>query len=145
VYSFGVLHHIYAVEEVISEVYRVLKPGGTVRFACYNKWSAFHFFIKLIHDGLRLNWLFSKGYSGLLATIERGADGITIKPYVKLYSKSEIKELFNSFDIVDISVHQLKQDHFYPSFLGKLAKPFITKLQEKIGWYIACKAIKPNL
>lgn len=41
VYSFGVLHHIPEIDQVVSEIYRVLKPGGRVMIALYYKWPAF--------------------------------------------------------------------------------------------------------
>ena len=107
VYSFGVLHHIPEIEKVLDEVHRVLKPGGQLMIALYHKWSAFHFAI-LLRNGLLRGWLFSKGYDGLLATIEKGADGIHTKPYVKLYSKRDVANLMADFLIADISIHQLE-------------------------------------
>lgn len=37
VYSFGVLHHIPEVQKAISEIHRVLKPGGHLLFMVYNR------------------------------------------------------------------------------------------------------------
>ncbi len=39
VYSWGVLHHSPNTPRAISEVLRVLKPGGTARIMIYSKWS----------------------------------------------------------------------------------------------------------
>lgn len=144
VYSFGVIHHIPEIERILEEVYRVLKPGGVFMGAVYHKWSAFHLFWKLLAHGLRHGWLFSKGYSGLLATIEEGADGVDIKPYVKLYSKGEIKSLLKTphFNIEDVSVHQLKKDHFWPSFVANNVTRFIDKLDGLMGWYVSYRARK---
>ena len=140
VYSFGVLHHIPEIDKVISEVRRVLKPGGRLMVALYYKWSAFHIFCKLLANGLRNGWLFSKGYAGLLATIESGADGISVKPYVKLYSKVEVRRLLKEYEIEDISIHQLKADHFWPQFLARMLSRFIPRLESRLGWYVTCKA-----
>lgn len=93
VYSFGVLHHIPEIDQVIKEIHRVLKPGGRVMIGLYYKWSAFHLFWKILANGIRNGWLFTKGYRGLLATIELGADGVNIKPYVRLFSKSEVRNM----------------------------------------------------
>ena len=41
-------------------------------------------------------------------------DGISVKPYVKLYSKAEVRRLLKQYEIEDISIHQLKADHFWP-------------------------------
>jgi ubiquinone/menaquinone biosynthesis C-methylase UbiE len=142
VYSFGVMHHIPEIDNVIKEVRRVLKRDGTLMIALYYKWSAFHIFCKLLANGLRNGWLFTKGYAGLLATIESGADGVNVKPYVKLYSKAEVRRLLKEFNIEDISIHQLKADHFWPSFLGAALSRFIPKLESRLGWYVASKARK---
>lgn len=140
VYSFGVLHHIPEIDKCVGEIRRVLKPGGGVMIALYYKWSAFHIFCKLLANGLRNGWLFTKGYAGLLATIETGADGVRVKPYVKLYSKAEVRRLLNDFEIKDISIHQLKADHFWPPFLAKWLSPFVCRLESRFGWYVVCKA-----
>ena len=39
IYSWGVLHHSPNTTKAISEVYRVLKPGGVARVMIYHKWS----------------------------------------------------------------------------------------------------------
>ena len=142
VYSFGVIHHIPEAQDVIAEALRVLRPGGKVMLALYYKWSAFHLFTKILCHGIRCGWLWSKGYSGLLATIEGGADGVTVKPFVKLYSKPEVRQLLARFDIEDISVHQLTADHYYPALLARLLRPAIPKLEGVMGWYVTCIARK---
>jgi ubiquinone/menaquinone biosynthesis C-methylase UbiE len=152
VYSFGVIHHIPEAGLVLDEIFRVLKPGGKVMLALYHKWSAFHVFKKIIFHGLGYGWLFKKGYAGTLATIEHGADGVDIKPYVKLYSKAETKKLLKKFELEDISVHQLHRHHFYPVFLEKFLSPilkssspifranisplFAKYLESILGWYV---------
>lgn len=143
VYSFGVLHHIPEIEKCISEIKRVLKPGGTFLFVVYNKWSAFHLFYKLLNQGLFEKKLFELGYDGLISTIERGSDGINIKPYVKLYSKNEVKNLINKFNFIikDVSVHQLYYTHF-PDWFRIKPTTNLKKFERSLGWYIACKAIK---
>lgn len=140
VYSFGVLHHVPESEHVFSEVYRVLKPDGHFMIAVYYKWSAFHIFWKLLANGLRNGWLFSKGYAGLLATVEKGADGVRIKPYVRLYSKRGIRDALAMFTVDDISVHQLTPDHFWPSFVAHRMTRYVDRLEPYLGWYVACKA-----
>jgi len=144
VYSFGVIHHIPEAERVIAEVRRVLKPGAEAMVAFYYQWSAFHLFKKLLLDGIGRANLFRLGYDGLLATIETGADGRRIKPYVKLYTKASMRHLFAEFEIDDVSIHQLSLDHFVPSsWCGSLVHRQIP-LEGMLGWYVACRARRPG-
>ena len=144
VYSFGVLHHIQNADKVSDEIYRVLKPGGCAMVALYHKCSAFHFFRKLLYQGIRSRDLFKLGYDGLLSTIETGADGKNIKPYVKLYTKRSIKSLFSKFICHDVSVRQLYWSHFWSfnkKYFGNLSQkrfPF----ESYLGWYVTFKGIK---
>jgi SAM-dependent methyltransferase len=45
VYSWGVLHHSPDTEKAISEVHRVLKPGGTAKIMIYQKYSIVGFML----------------------------------------------------------------------------------------------------
>lgn len=142
VYSFGVLHHIPEIDRVVAEIRRVLKPNGSVRIALYYKWSAVHLFC-LLGLGLVTGRLFRLGYDGVLATIEMGADGQTVKPYVRLWTKSGVRRLFGAFAIEDVSVHQLFFSHFFP--LRRLQAFAMQRmpLAGMLGWYVTAKARKP--
>jgi len=141
VYSFGVIHHIPESHLVVDEIHRVLKPGGVVMVAFYYKWSAFHLVKKLIVGGVLRGGLIRLGYRGLLATIETGADGRAVKPYVKLYSKREMRKLFGRFLIDDVSVHQLHADHILPSRIAGAPHKSVPGAG-LFGWYVALKARK---
>jgi hypothetical protein len=110
--------------------------------ALYYKWSAFHLFCKLLANGLRNGWLFTKGYKGLLATIEKGADGVSVKPYVRLYSKAEVRRLMARFKQEDVSIHQLHEDHFWPAIVGKWLQSQLNKLELYLGWYVTYQGLK---
>jgi 2-polyprenyl-3-methyl-5-hydroxy-6-metoxy-1,4-benzoquinol methylase len=145
VYSFGVIHHIPEAQRVVAEASRVLRPGGTLMFALYYKWSAFHLSAKLLRDGLLKGRLFTLGYDGLLATIESGADGRSIKPYVKLYSKASARRLVEAakLRVSDLSVHQLHVDHLVPAALLRRRVHVGGLLERQLGWYVTCIASKP--
>lgn len=79
--SLGVLHHIPHVEKVMSEIARVLKPGGDVVFMFYHK------------DSKR----FLETWEGSHETMMACTDGNC--PYTKLYTKQEITELLGKHGI----------------------------------------------
>jgi ubiquinone/menaquinone biosynthesis C-methylase UbiE len=140
VYSFGVLHHIPEIEAVMAEIRRVLAPNGRLMVALYYKYSAFHA-RKILMHGIGRGWLATKGYAGLLSTIEAGADGVRIKPYVRLYDKSSVRRLVTGFALEDLSIHQLHADHF-PPLVATASRPILPVLEKHLGWYIAFKATK---
>lgn len=135
VYSFGVLHHIPEMSSCIKSINRVLKTDGKLMLALYYKYSLAH--LKLVLQGFLTGRLFKLGYSGLLATIETGADGIHIKPYVKLYSKRELRKLLteNGFEIERLNCRQVYFNDF--TFLN-LFRVF----ENYLGWYVTAIARK---
>ncbi len=141
VYSHGVLHHTPDTVRCISEAYRVLKPGGLFILSLYHKYSAFHVAYKLFYEGLLHGKLKKLGYRGLMATLERGADGIHIKPLVKTYSKKELKIMLSDFSNVKFKVAHFKRDQvpwgdlLVPTFLENLLEPYL-------GWYVIAFATK---
>lgn len=134
VVSFGVLHHTPDIEICVKEVHRVLKPGGTFIISLYHKGSAFHYWNKVLYEGILKFGFFDRGYDGVLATIETGADGKKIKPYVKLYSRKMMRDLLKDFNSVQLEVRHLHGGHF--PFSKFWPKRIIQWLEPKIGWYI---------
>jgi ubiquinone/menaquinone biosynthesis C-methylase UbiE len=89
VYSFGVLHHIAEVDDVLAEIVRVLKEGGEGIFMVYNKDSLLNAYsIQYLHrnEGLSEAELASK-YS------ERNLGN----PYTRLFTKKEAEILFGRY------------------------------------------------
>lgn len=53
VYSWGVVHHVENVERVLDEIYRVTKPGGSIKIMVYNLNSLHAWYMCLRHGLLR--------------------------------------------------------------------------------------------
>lgn len=141
VYSHGVLHHTPETVRCISEAYRVLKPGGQFILSLYRKWSAFHLFDRLLYHGVIRGELRRLGYKGLMSTVERGADGITVKPLVKTYTRAELRAMFADFSQVKFKVGHFRREHI-PK-LGRLMPRFLERsLEPYLGWYLVAFATK---
>lgn len=141
IYSFGVLHHTPDIEKCINEVYRVLKPGGTFVMSLYHKDSLFHYYTKVFLDGIVKLQLFTLGYMGVMATLEKGADGKKIKPLVNVYNKKSLSPLLSKFSNTEYSVRHL-QKRDIPILGSILSLSYLEKLQKKYGWYIISKSTK---
>jgi ubiquinone/menaquinone biosynthesis C-methylase UbiE len=141
VYSFGVLHHIPDADRAAREIRRVLRPGGRCLVALYHKGSFFHLYMILVRGILR-GRLFRLGYDGLMATVEGGADGVAIKPYVKVYSRREAKRLLSGFRVDRVSVHHVEIGRFRERLIGKLVAPPLRILEPLLGWYVVCDATR---
>jgi SAM-dependent methyltransferase len=140
VFSLGVLHHTNDTVRCIAEAYRVLKPGGRFIMALYHFWSLPHLAF-VLHRGIWRGDLRRLGYRNLLSTIESGADGITIRPLVKLYSRRIVRTILADFSETSIQICGLAYDRiplvgrFMPSMVGQ-------RLERRWGWYVVSHSSK---
>lgn len=132
VYSFGVIHHTPNPEQVISEIEKVIKPGGELRIMLYSKYSSKNMMINL----------------GLAQPeAQRGC------PIANVYTKDDILELLSSFD-----VYSCEKDHIFPyrikeykQYIYKKRFPWnlmparVFRLCERLlGWHYLIKAKYPT-
>lgn len=139
VYSLGVLHHTDNTVRCISEAYRVLKPGGTFIMALYHYWSLPHLW--LVARGVITGQLFKLGHKNLLSTFEAGADGVHIKPLVKLYTPRIVRTILEDFSKVEISIHGLAYKRI-PIFGRFIPRPLGDAMERRWGWYVVAHAVK---
>ena len=141
VYSHGVLHHTPDTVRCISEAFRVLKPGGQFILSLYRTYSAFHIFSVVFVNGVIRGELFRLGYRGLISTVEYGADGISIKPLVKTFTKRELKYILSDFSKVEFKVAHFKREHI--PVIGRLIPRCLERILEPyLGWYLIAFPIK---
>jgi ubiquinone/menaquinone biosynthesis C-methylase UbiE len=136
VYSFGVLHHIPDVEMVLAEAKRVLKSGGLFQVAVYHLYSIHT--LTLLIRAMATGKLFRIGIAGVLATIEKGADGNEIKPYVRLYSRHELSQLITDCGFQEIST-EIRQVNFERCKVLNCLRPF----ESLLGLYVCTQSRKP--
>ena len=128
VYSWGVIHHSEHPKRIISEVKRVLKPGGVFIGMMYNRRSVFVFRMWVRHALLKGNpW---RSFSHVLWYNMESLG-------TKAYTVAELKRLFSEFS--DFSAQPIITRHEIRRIPRWLSQFF----PGKWGWYIALKARKP--
>lgn len=160
VYSFGVLHHIPEVSRAISEIHRIIKPGGYLLFMVYNKSSInYNIEIKYLRKWFLLIIkipLFMKMF-GILGFpteklirhvhlyqmnkiinddewLSRNTDGPD-NPYSVVYDSMDIQSLLgNSFKIIKNEVYFFDWRHW--GVVGRLIPKIVVNfLGKKWGWH----------
>jgi len=94
VYSFGVLHHTPDTKKAIDEAYRVLRPKGRCLLMLYHKGYAYYLLL-LLHGYKRVLGIYNQ---------DRLTSRYDSTPLSRMYSKSQIQELFKDFKNIKISI-----------------------------------------
>jgi SAM-dependent methyltransferase len=161
VYSFGVLHHIPNVEKAISEIRRVLKPGGYLLFMVYNR-SSINYQVEIRYlrkwilrvlaaspwlvtfmgrlgfpkDKLSRHVDLFKKYGKMSDDqwLSRNTDGPD-NPYSRVYDKDEIPWLLcEGFKILKNEVYYFDWRHW--GVIGRLMpKTLVSWLGKHWGWH----------
>ena len=143
VYSYGVLHHIPDVDKMMSEIYRVLKPGGKLMAMLYNRNSLlFVYSIMYLHRDP--NWD-KCGFFKLPDTAEyiplasKYSERIENCPYTKCYTKHEAKDLFEWAGFTGVTV-----DVRYDVIDSPGQRKVKIKVPEglNLGWHLIVKGTK---
>lgn len=164
VYSHGVIHHSPEIEKIVSEIYRVLKPGGKVVVMLYHRNSfnyyvsisllrragliallLFPFLAKLITkmtgesveriNGHRRNFK-KMGWRYFLMKefIHKSTDGPD-NVYSGVWSKKSSTQLFTKFSNLHFKVHFLNERHLL-GLQKILSKKMKDSLAKKFGWHL---------
>jgi ubiquinone/menaquinone biosynthesis C-methylase UbiE len=93
VYSWGVLHHSPNTPKAISEVHRVLRPGGVANVMIYHRWSLVGYMLWIRYALVRLRpWItLTEVYARYLES-----------PGTKAYSTEQAKHMFEVFSAAQI-------------------------------------------
>jgi ubiquinone/menaquinone biosynthesis C-methylase UbiE len=93
VYAWGVLHHSPNTPRAISEVHRVLRPGGVAKVMIYHKWSLVGYMLWIRYALLRL-----RPWMTLREVYARHLES----PGTKAYSLDEARRMFAMFSRMQI-------------------------------------------
>jgi ubiquinone/menaquinone biosynthesis C-methylase UbiE len=95
-YSFGVLHHSPNTEKALSELVRVIRPGGELKIMLYNRRS-----IYVLNRWVRFALLKGKPFHDLRWVLWNHVESINTKGY----TRSELREWFRQLPLEDVHVH----------------------------------------
>ncbi len=162
VYSHGVLHHTPDIEAAVSEIHRVLKPGGRAMVMLYHRGSYNYRVgirvlrragagllrseggIKIVHrltgepiDSLREHATSLRNANGNFSAAEllnQSTDGAG-NPLARVYSRREARELFKDFREVELRAYFLNK-RFIPVLGNLLPRSIESALASRWGWHL---------
>jgi len=140
VYAFGVLHHTPDLTTALAEIRRVLRPGGMLWIAVYNRHS-FVMLYRLVVLGL-LRGQLRHGWRRFLSTIEYRRDQASAVPLVRLYSRSALRHALQDFDEVKIVVRHGMQVYGSEGLIKRWLKRAVAPVSPPFGWYLVAFARK---
>lgn len=103
VYSNGVLHHSEDTGQCISEVLRILKPGGLAVLMLYSRYSA-NFYLNILPRGLGTGYFFKHPMAEWVGLVTEGTPkhGSVKNPITRVYSEKGIRNLLSDFEIINM-------------------------------------------
>jgi len=139
VYSNGVIHHTPNTRSVVSEMYRVLKPGGRAIVMVYAE-NSLHYWRNLVWAiGLKEKALRSKSMGDIMSSAVERSDNAAARPLVKVYTKRRLRQLFHRFKDIEILQRQMVPSEV-PRVLSRIP---VSRLGKIMGWNLIIKARKP--
>lgn len=167
IYSFGVIHHSPNTEAIVDEMYRVLRPGGSLTVMLYNR-SSINYRIEILILRRIFRWMLYPAFMPKLLSATLGFDEWKLKghreilfkkkrlskaewtsmntdgphcPLAKVYNRTEASFLFRRFTDIRQEIWEFNSDHW--SFLGKLIPNKIERAIGRLwGWHRMIYAVK---
>ncbi len=167
-YSWGVIHHSPDTEATVREMFRVLRPGGTVCVMIYNK-SSINYLVEIMVLRRLMRWLLYPSFApALIARMTglprwklaghrdillrgrsgRGGDWLSANtdgpdcPLAKVYDREDALRLFGQFDGVRMDVRYFDHTH-WPVIGRRLPRAAREWLGNHAGWLRIVHARRP--
>ena len=132
VYSNGVLHHSQDTDRCISEVHRVLAPGGKAVIMLYSRHSAI-FWLNIGPRALVTGEIFRWPEAQWVGRLTEGRPrfGETKNPFTRVYSKTEIRKAFRAFRILSLRKSSFQFDNFAVPKLSQIRRALLSTVGRK--------------
>jgi len=166
VYSFGVIHHSPQPQNIVAEIYRVLKKGGTFTVMLYNR-SSINYYVEIMCLRKLFRYLLRPKFMPALLARVTGFDRwkleghrVALKknlthdqwvsmntdgpfcPLARVYNHREAALLFDAFEHVKQEVWEFNVDHW--PFIRRLIPVSVERwIGRNLGWGRVIYGIKP--
>jgi glycosyltransferase involved in cell wall biosynthesis/ubiquinone/menaquinone biosynthesis C-methylase UbiE len=139
VYSNGVIHHTPNTKQVVSEIHRVLKPGGGAIIMVYAE-NSLHYWRNLVWAiGIKDGALWRQSMGEIMSRSVERSDNAAARPLVKVYTPTRLRNLFAAFKDIQIVQRQMVAEE-KPRLLARVPLPLMGRM---MGWNLIIKARKP--
>ena len=142
--SNGVLHHTPDMPAALSEIRRVLRPGGRATIIVYNRNSLHYWLHQVAYNGLARGMLLrERSMTGVLATtVENGSRDT--RPLVRVYSPRQTAALLRAAGFVDVhvTVRHLRSFDSIPTRAIR-SQSTLDRLGRRLGWYVIARGTRP--
>lgn len=145
VWSWGVIHHSQNPERIVSEMYRVLKPGGKASIMVYNRNSIYFWVYLMLFRGIFCGKFLTHSVQEIC---NRYSDGLI----AKYYTPRQLGEAFrkSGFSAVKMEIYGQKADvYLLPGnirtrFIQFIPSPITHWLVYNFGCFLYLTASKPK-
>lgn len=139
-YSFGVLHHSPDTEKAISELVRIVRPGGDVKIMLYNRHSIYVF-----NQWMKFGLLRGKPRQSLKSILWHHIESLGTKGY----TRKELSQMLGRLPVENISVHTeiTSGDYLAASAwapLNAIYRMFLRGAGYSYGWHPSDYVERPN-
>lgn len=147
VYSWGVIHHSPHTEQALSEIHRVLRPGGSAKIMVYHLYSWVTLMLYVVY-GLAKGKPFKSPRQIVFEYLE--------SPGTKVYTKSEVRTIFEKQGFKNIKIYtklspadslKIKPSSKYNSIKARIAwalfpSTLVKWIGHRFGLYLLVEGIK---
>lgn len=138
VYSWGVIHHSPDTPKALSEIIRVLKPGGKAKLMVYNRKSVLAYVFWIKHAGLKLKWNQSVADVLWNKMESFGTKGYTINEAQELLKGKNVKDV--EIKTVITYYDKLKRFNKFMQLFSSILLMLMNK--KRAGWFLTIEFTK---